>query len=447
MSLQRSRRRWYILGAAIAVLGAATIAASIIWQWRHIPYGLGVAALALGGAIVVVVAVRRAVWRVVAGVAVAALVVTGGVVALTGISPNTLPHWDRRVFEGVSGLSARTGDLLISGGTAYDAASGDIVWSIDRGIIDPMLVRSDIVVLTTSDETIAVETSTGDELWRSTVFGRGIAANGNVLVVSHPVSDTEFEAIALDLTTGETIWQRPGRPVMECDLGPVDRYSVAPDRSHVILYNENSPAELLSVADGSTTIANVDCSVIARMVGDVLLETNGRRLSGRSPTDGSQLWSTPIDESWTVEGDGPEVFTPSEATGDSIELTAIDVASGRTRTAEPPAGKVRYVSSTDPYRSADVWVVVDLDAGAAMWNPGTDAFVAIPDAESIDDYGIDAYSGWIALSGRTRDFTGDVSRLCWALSPDGELFGPAPGPGCYVDEGIMDAGHAVYPLK
>jgi outer membrane protein assembly factor BamB len=431
----------------IALLGAALIAATIIWQWRHIPYGLGVAALAIGGAILLAATMRRVMWKVIAGVAVAALVVTGGVVAITGISPNTLPHWDRRVFEGVSGFSARSGDLLISGGTAYDAASGDIVWSIDRGIIDPILVRSNIVVLTTSDETIAVEPSTGDELWRSPLSARGIAASGDVLVVSHAVSDTEFEALGLDLTTGETVWQRPGRPVMECDLGPLDRYSVAPEGSHVIVYNEGSPAELVSVADGSTTIANVDCSVTARMVGDVLLETNGKRLSGRSPTDGSQLWSTPIDESWTVEGGGPEVFTPSEATGDSIDLTAIDVASGRARTVEPPAGKVRYVSSTEPYRSADVWVVVDLDTGAAMWNPGTDEVVEIPDAESIDDYNIDAYSGWIALSGRTRDFTGDVTRLCWALSPDGELFGPAPGPGCYVDEGIMDAGHAVYPLK
>lgn len=446
MSPQRPRRRGYALGVVIGLLGALLIAATIIWQWRHIPYGLGVAALAIGCAILIAVAMRRVVWKMIAGVAVGALVVAGGVVALTGISSITLPHWDRRVFEGVSGFSARSGDLLISGGTAYDAASGDIVWSIDRGIIDPMLVRSDIVVLTTSDETIAVEPSTGDELWRSPVSARGIAASGDILVVSHAVSDTEFEALGLDLTTGETVWQRPGRPVMECDLGPIDRYSVAPEGSHVIVDHEGGPAELLSVADGSTTVANVDCSGSSRLVGDVLLETNAKTLLGRSPSDGTQLWSTPIDEPWMVEGDGPEIFTTSEALGDSIELTAIDVASGRAHTVEPPAGKIRSLSSTERYRSADVWVVVDLDTGAAMWNPGTDAFVTIPDAESIDDYNIDAYSGWIALSGRTRDFTGDVTRLCWALSPDGELFGPAPGPGCYVDEGIMDAGHAVYPL-
>nr|WP_181035722.1 PQQ-binding-like beta-propeller repeat protein [Clavibacter michiganensis] len=441
------RRRWYILGGTIAVLGAVAIAASIVWQWRHIPYGLGVAALAIGCAILALVAVRGAIAKVVACVVVAALVVTGGVVALTGTSPKTLPHWDRRVFEGVSGLSARTGDLLVSGNIAYDAQTGDVAWSLDDRSADPMLVHSDIVVLGTSDETVALETSTGDELWRSPISGQGVASDGDILVVSHFVSDTETEVVALDLKTGAIVWQRPGRAVMECDLGPINVFSVAPERSHVLVDHDGGQTELLSVADGSTTVADVDCSVSARMVGDVLLETDDTSLLGRSPVDGARLWSTPIDESWVVEGNGAEVFTTSEALGDSAELTAIDVATGRAHTVEPPAGTVRYLSSTERYRTTDVWVVVDLDAGAAMWNPSSDAFVTIPDAESIDDYSVDAYSGWIALSGRTRDFTGDVTRLCWALSPDGELFGPAPGPGCYVDEGIMDAGHAVYPLQ
>jgi len=442
----RPRRRWFAAGGLIALLGAALIVASIVWQWRHVPYGLGVAALAIGCAVVAVVVIRRAVWKAVAGVAVAALIVTGGVVAVTGISPKDLPRWDRRVFEGVSGLSARTGDLLVSGGTAYDAASGDVVWSVDRGIVDPMLVRSDIVVLGTPDETIALDTSSGEELWRSPVSGRGIVARGDTLVVSHAVSDTAFEAVALDVTTGEVVWQRAGRPVMECDLGPTDLYSVALDQTHVLVDHDGGQTELLSVADGSTTVADVDCSVTARMVGDVLVETSGRTLLGRSPADGARLWSTPIDESWTVEGAGSEVFSTGQAMGDSIELTATDVSTGRSRPVEPPAGTIRQMSSTERFRTADVWVPLDLESGAAMWNPGTDALIEIPDAESIDDYSVDARSGWIALSGRTRDITGDVNRLCWALSPDGELFGPAPGPGCYVDEGIMDAGHAVYPL-
>ena len=84
-------------------------------------------------------------------VAVAAVVATGGVVAVTGISPEDLPRWDRRVFEGVSGLSARTGDLLVSGGTAYDAASGDVVWSVGRGIVDPLEALADLEIAQADD--------------------------------------------------------------------------------------------------------------------------------------------------------------------------------------------------------------------------------------------------------------------------------------------------------
>jgi hypothetical protein len=149
-----------------------------------------------------------------------------------------------------------------------------------------------------------------------------------------------------------------------------------------------------------------------------------------------------------VQGAGSDVFATSERVGDdAIELTAIEVSTGRTRTVEPPAGTIRYLASNERYRSADIWVIVDLDHGAALWNPSTDAFVEIPDAYSVSEYSIDAYSGWLAITGRTRDVTGDVTPQCWALSPSGQLFGPVPGPGCYVDEGILSVGRSVYPLK
>jgi hypothetical protein len=448
MAVTRTRRRWYLLSAAIAVLGAALIVATIVWKWRHVPYGLGIAALVIGCVVLLAVAIRRLVWKVVASAVVVALLVGGGVFAITGIPQESPPQWDHHDAD-VSGFSARMGDLLISDGTAYNVESGEVVWSLDgeSGKSHPMLVRSDIVVFDTRDGAVAVETSTGDELWRSPIDGSGVAASGNVLVVAHPVADAEPETVALDLTTGETVWQNPGEPAMECDHEPIVRFSVAPEQSHVLIVGDRYQAQLLSVADGSITIADVDCSVTARMVGDVLIEANGKNLLGRSAADGQQLWSTRIDESWSVEGAGSTVFTTSERAGDdAIELTAIDVATGRARTVEPPAGTVRYLSSIERYRSADVWVIVDLDHGAALWNPSTDAFVEIPDAHSISDYSVDSYSGWVAISGRTRDVTGDVTPQCWALSPSGQLFGPVPGPGCYVDEGILAAGVSIYPL-
>ena len=171
----RSQRRWYLLGAAMAVLGAALIVATIVWKWRHMPYGLGIAALVIGCVVLLAVAIRRLVWKVVASVAVATLLVGGGVFAITGIPKESLPEWDHH-YSGLSGFSARTGDLLISDGSAYNVESGEVVWSLDgeSDKSDPMLVRSDIVVFDTRDGAVAVETSTGDELWRSPITGSGV---------------------------------------------------------------------------------------------------------------------------------------------------------------------------------------------------------------------------------------------------------------------------------
>ncbi|CAL4860316.1 hypothetical protein MMM2322_01995 [Microbacterium sp. MM2322] len=436
-----------VAAAVMIVLGTMLVAASIVFQWRHVPYGLGLTALAIGSTMLVGATIRRAVWNVVASVAVAVLVVTSGVAVIGGSPSAGLPRWDQRAFEGVSSWSARTGNLLVSGGTAYDVRSGKVVWSVPDRRAEPALVRSDIVVLRTGDETVAHDTTTGDVLWRSPVTGPGIATSDDTLVISHPVSDSEFEAVALDVTTGAVVWRRPGEPVMECDLGPINTYSVALEQTHVLVENDKGQTELLSVADGKTTTAVTDCWLSARMVGGILVESTGKSLQGRSPADGKKLWSTPIGESWTLQGGGSEVFTfKSNTSGAVTQLSAVDVTTGRPRIVDPPAGEVRPLSSNQRQRTSQVWVLVNRESGPAVWNPATDALVEIPDAESIDDLNADVHSGWIALSGRTRDITGDVTRLCWALSPAGVLSDPVPGPGCYVDEGIMEAGRAVYPL-
>jgi hypothetical protein len=443
------RRRWTITGAVIALLGAAVIIGTIIGEWGRAAYGLGVVTVVLGCVIVVVVVIRRPIWKVIASVVVAGVLVAGGVLVLTGI-PKPLPQWDSRASDGLDSWSARTGDLLISGGTAYDVETGDVVWEVEGDSVDPMLVRSDTVVLGTRDETIALETSTGRELWRSPIAGPGITSSGDILVISHVVSDTETEAVALELTTGEIAWRRPGRPVMECDLGPADRFSVAPESSHVLVVDEirDSATELLAVADGSATVADVDCSLTARIIGDVLLEARGETLIGRSVADGAQLWATQVNDPWIVEGGGSDIFTASQSGyAARVELEAIDVATGQTRSVEPPVGRALPLSGIEFYRTADVWVLLDVDSGGAVWNPSTDALVEIPDADSVDDYSIDVHSGWMALTGSTRDVTGETSPQCWALSPTGELFGPAPGPGCYVDEGILQTGAGIYPLQ
>jgi outer membrane protein assembly factor BamB len=402
--------------------------------------------LVVGCVIVLIAAVRQPVLKAAASVLVAAALVAGAVLAVTGI-PHSMKRWDYRVFEGLSSFSARTGDLLISGGTAYDVQSVKVTWKFEGESVDEMLVRSDIVVLGTRDETVGLETSTGRELWRSPIAGAGFSVNGDALVISHWISETEPEVVALDVGTGDILWQLDGEPIMECDLGPANRYSVAPDRSHVLIADEDMGTDLVSVLDGSTSIEGVDCSVTARVLGDVLIEALGNTLVGRSLTDGTQLWATQVDEPWLIAGGGSEVITTTDSDKNYADIIAIDVSSGEERSVKPPQGRVRYLSSVEHFRSAEVWLLVDLGPGAAIWNPTTEEFIEIPNASNVNDIGIDVYSGWMALTGSTTDITGDVTPQCWALSPSGDLFGPAPGPGCYVDEGILQTGDGVYPLQ
>ena len=441
------RRRRRTAGVVVAVVGAAVAAATVVLGWGHVPYGLGLAAVAIGCAAVAVTSTRHRVGRVVAGVAVGAVVVGGGAVAVTGTG-GTMPSWERTGAVDLSGWSARTGDLLVSGGTAYDVSTGDVVWEVTGKNTEPVLVGPTAVVLDTGEETVAVETSTGRELWRAPVAGSGIATSGGVLVLSRARSDDVTEAVGLDLATGEVTWQRPGRPVMECDLGPVVRYSVAREQSHVLVVDgsNSSGAELVAVADGATSIADVDCSLSARVVDGVLLQGTGSVLAGRSLADGTQLWSTPVGHPWPVEGAGPVVVPADGAAGDAAGFTTVDVTTGAARRVTPPAGRIGSLTVTEPYWGPAVWVPVDLGAGAAVWDPASGSVVEIPGAESVDVIN-DVHSGWVAVQGQTRDLTGDASPQCWALSPEGELFGPAPGSGCFVDEGVLQAGGRIYPLQ
>jgi outer membrane protein assembly factor BamB len=443
MVLPKGRRGWGTAGALVALAGVVLVAATVARRWGHGPYGLGVALVAIGCVVLVVAALRHRVARAVVGAAVGAALVAGGVLALGGAA-GSLPGWHSADAD-LSEYSARVDDLLVSGATAFDVRTGDVVWAFPDDDADPLLVGPDVVVLGTDDETVAVETTTGNELWRSPVAGPGIATDGDVLVVSHQLDESTTEAVGLDLTTGETRWQRAGRPVMECRNGPVNRYAVAPETPQVLVVADEGTerTEVVAVADGRTGVADVDCAIAARVTDGVLLEGVAGALRGRSLTDGAVLWTTRVDQPWAVEGNGPQVVVPRDAEG---EVTVVDTRTGAARVVQPPVGRARPVSGIDPFRGAAVWLLLDLESGSAVWNPLTDAVVEIPDADSLSGYTVDVHSGWTALEGRTRDLSGDATPQCWALSPDGAVFGPANGPGCYVDEGLLRAGVDLYPV-
>ncbi|GAB3617426.1 hypothetical protein GCM10027416_19830 [Okibacterium endophyticum] len=443
-------RRYGLAAGLIVLLGGSTILATIVWRWGHLAYGLGVAVVVAGVVWAVTLAVRGTARRIGLSAAAAVVVVAGAVVAVTGF-PQSSPRWDvPDDAVGPDGWSARTGDLIIVEGTARDVETGKVVWAHEGPDARPLLVDDSLVVIGTSDGSIGVDPATGREVWRSAVTGRGIAHNGDVLVVADTASGSGA-AVALDLATGAALWQQDGRPVMECDLGPADRFSPAREQSYVLLVRDEEregSAELLDLADGRTTIADVDCSLTARIVGDVLLEANGDSLIGRVATDGKRLWSTPVEQPWQVDGGGSMVFTPTDrAEVPPVDVTAIDVTTGQSTRVAPPPGTKGLRLPTGVQRAPEVWALLDRDTGAALWNPRTGEIVEIPDAVRIGIDGVDVSSGWLALSGTTRDLTGVESDQCWALSQDGRLAGPIAGRSCDVAEGLLTVQQDVYPVS
>ncbi|MBQ1046252.1 PQQ-binding-like beta-propeller repeat protein [Micromonospora sp. C72] len=438
-----SHPRRYAAAGLVVLVGAGLILTTIGWRWGHLAYGIGVAAVVGGVVWVVTLMARSTVTRLALSAGAAVVLVAGAVVPVTGL-PQSPPQWKiPAAAQRPNGESARTGDLIIIGGTARHARTGAVAWAHEGPDAKPLLVEDSLVVIGTEDGSIGVDPPTGREIWRSTVTGRGIAHDRKVLVVA---ARDGTGATALDLTTGATLWRQSGRPVMECDLGPVDRFSPAREQSHVLLVRDEGRkgnAELIDLAGGRTTIADVDCSVAARLVGEVLLQADGKKLAGRSPADGRPLWSTPVEQPWHVDGSGSTVFTPT----DRAEVVGIDVTTGRSRRIAPPPGTrtVRLVSGEQ--RTPDVWALLDVDSGAALWNPGTGRTVKVPDAVAIRVGNVDVSSGWIGLSGTTRDFTGATTRTCWAFSPDGRLSAPFPGAVCLVEDGLLETSGDVYPIR
>ncbi|KOX14807.1 outer membrane protein assembly factor BamB family protein [Micromonospora profundi] len=438
-----NRPRHYTAGASLVVLaGAGLIMATIAWRWGHLAYGIGVAAVVVGVVWTVALVARGTASRIALSTGAAVVIVAGAVVAVTGF-PQSPPRWKMPAdAQRPNGESARTGDLIIIGGTARHAETGAVAWAHEGPDATPLLVDDRLVVIGTKDGSIGVDPATGREIWRSTVAGRGIAHDGKVLVVA---ARDGAEATALDLATGATLWRQSGRAVMECDLGPVDRFSPAREQSHVLLVRDEKRkgnVELIDLVEGRTTIADVDCSVAARIVGEVLLQADGKKLAGRSPADGRPLWSTSVEQPWHVDGSGSTVFTPT----DRAEVVGIDVTTGRSSRIAPPPGtrKVQLVSGEQ--RTPDVWALLDVDSGAALWNPGTGRTVKIPEAVTIRVGNVDVSSGWIGLSGATRDFTGAKTDTCWAFSPDGRLSDPFPGRICFVDDGLLEIQGNVHPI-
>ncbi|MBD2759560.1 hypothetical protein IEE94_08555 [Yimella sp. cx-573] len=55
-------------------------------------------------------------------------------------------------------------------------------------------------------------------------------------------------------------------------------------------------------------------------------------------------------------------------------------------------------------------------------------------------------SGWVSLTGATKDRIGRVSPKVWAVSPTGQLFGPFAGETSQIADGAIEVRDRVHPL-
>ncbi|WP_205472402.1 PQQ-binding-like beta-propeller repeat protein [Nocardioides sp. SYSU D00038] len=444
--MTRSRRSGPALGAPLVLVGLALVAATTGWDWGRIPYAGGAALAAVGLVWLVATSVRPVLWRVLLGVAALSAGVVVAVLAVVGL-PSDRPTWDDADAGALDDRSATTGGLVVTGGTARDVETGEEAWSHGGPDAEPLLVTADLVVLGTADGSLAVDPGSGRELWSAPVAGRGIAHDDVTLVVASTPSGGATEAVGLSLATGEVEWRRRGRPVMECDLGPADRFTPAREQAHVLVVPDeerSGRAGLLRVSDGAVTAADVDCLVAARVVGDVLVEVTGRdvRLVGRSAGDGRRLWAVPVAEPSGLLGGGPTLV----AAGGGDDVTTIDTTTGRLSKVPLPTGVQRVLATTEVLRSDRVWLLVDRGDRAAVWDPISGKVADVPDAVTATVADADVGSGWLALSGTTRDLTGAESDRCWAVSPEGWVSDPVPGSDCRVAGGLLVADDEVHPV-
>ncbi|MGC5629550.1 PQQ-binding-like beta-propeller repeat protein [Georgenia sp. Z1344] len=443
------------IGAVLAIVGAVLVASTIIWGWGRFAYGAGVLLAVLGVTALITEAVRRrAVATVLASTA--AVMLTGGAVVAVNGAPSEYEAWDDPGEDAdvVDRRSVRVGDLYIADGAAWDVATGDVAWSIEfTDYAIPSAVSDELVVFATADATVAVDPTSGEQVWTAPVGGFGISHDGDVIVMA----TNDDDAVALGLADGEVRWKRPGAPTHECTNDRSRRTDRPATESTAVLIGPNdSPMSrewrVLDVATGEVTVTVANCDHKARFVGGILVEEGGDDLVGRSITDGTELWRTEIDRPWVWEGSGSTIVVPpSSRAADWAGVDLIDVETGESERVRPPAGVLDpdagRIEVLEWQRQDDVWVLVPGEEGHTLWNPISDELVEVPDGVNVDDVWTLGGWSWLSLGGEIRDVTGHERPVCWAMAPDGELHGPVTGEGCQASNGLIETEDGVFPVE
>lgn len=457
---------WWPLVPLVA--GVAAVCAAVVADLGLLPYVLGAAAVVVGLGALILRSRLAITSRLVGAIAAALAVAVAATLAVTGL-PHQADSWDIRdtTAPGLSGTATRQGDLLFADDGAWDVRTGQVRWQAEGDDPGLVAVTPSVVVQVEkgSDGTgrlVGHDPVSGRTLWsvEASEFTRGIAYDGDTLVTAQVAGDGSgdvVDTVAVDLASGATTWHRAGQPVMECEQGLLNGNAAALSQPLVLIADEpgfgpGTTVRAYRVSDGETVTPSLPCLGSVRTIGDTVVSTDeDSRVAGLSASTGEQLWlSDPVPATWNLAGAGERLYS-SESTYDAhgrstTDYVSLDVLTGRTAPTAPPEGWSVGVDDTRGQRGAAVWMPVVRGSEVGMWRLGSDQVVTVPGA--VGSVGIaeaDRGSGWLALTGRTEDILGRKHPQSWALSPDGDLFGPFPGQQAWVADGLISVDGRLYP--
>ncbi|HWC23298.1 MAG TPA: hypothetical protein VG502_13450 [Flexivirga sp.] len=441
------------VGVALVVLGIAGVALAVAADRGRFVYFAGAVCVLLGVWCLVWATLRN--WRgIVAGVLSAVLVLGAAFVALDGWPWSGPDRWQSD--GAVASDHGVVGGLLFSGAGGRERSTGEMRWHSPDPERDMLVVATPTAVVINHPETdtrgllIGYEPGTGKRLWavKASPYIRGVTFHGDVVVTTQ-TRHSRFRAVAYDLRTGGTVWQRSGLAAAELDLRqPRNWYSwFQRPSAGVFLATGADPEQpdevtVLRTEDGRSVLKPKHVPLSARFVGDTCVSLDGDTMTADSLNSGKRLWKAAVPPTFTFFGDGSSIVLAS--TGDPAVFTEVDVRSGTVHVVRPPAGvTVGDFDMLERQRGSAVWIPVQISGGLGVWRVGSRQVVPVPEAQSIGLGATDA-NGWIGLSGTTEDAVGDEHAASWAVSPGGTLSGPFPGNSISVAPGIATVGDTTY---
>jgi outer membrane protein assembly factor BamB len=275
---------------------------------------------------------------------------------------NATTRWTMQRSDDLFGVSeviaddglvfVRSGYCQNSVAAALEPTSGAVVWRtgpdlpIDEGARVagvPGLVANGIIIMSTSQRVVGLDTATGQPRWTSQDVGRLVAESQSVVVVWSPVAGL---VLVLDRVTGAERWSlRTNQPLQTPPPGPANAadlppfVSAAADEERVYIRFE-SEVMAYQALDGNqqwaTPVGPWDPAVLLRVL-DVLLTESDGGVVALDAADGSQRWSVPNN----TDAEQLALTDARMADGNlylslGLSVTAFDLATGTQRWQSPP---------------------------------------------------------------------------------------------------------------